>query len=149
MNKDTLIGFVLIAVVLIGFSWWNQPSQEEIEAYQHQQDSIAAVEKDKAVKQQMAEQERKDAAEAALKGDTTALFYSALNGENQQVVLENEKVELTFDTTPTTCCTSRCRPTDWRPVCTPLQGDGHRVAVDLPPAGEGLHLREPLLYPYL
>ncbi len=98
MNRDTIIGFILIALVLIGFSWWNQPSQEEIEAYQHQQDSIAAVEKDKAVKQQMAEQERKDAAEAALKGDTTALFYSALNGENQQVVLENEKVQLTFDT---------------------------------------------------
>ena len=24
MNKDTIIGFVLIALVLIGFSWWNQ-----------------------------------------------------------------------------------------------------------------------------
>ena len=29
MNKDTIIGFVLIAVVLIGFSWYNQPSAEE------------------------------------------------------------------------------------------------------------------------
>ena len=30
MNKNTLIGFVLIAVVLVGFSWYSQPSQEEM-----------------------------------------------------------------------------------------------------------------------
>ena len=98
MNRDTIIGFILIAVVLIGFSWYNQPSQEEIDAYQRKQDSIAQVEQDNLVKQQMAEQERKDAAEAALKGDTTSLFHTAMNGESQQVVLENEKVQLTFDT---------------------------------------------------
>ena len=51
MNSDTIIGFVLIALVLIGFSWWSQPSQEEIDAYQRQQDSIAAVERDKEMKQ--------------------------------------------------------------------------------------------------
>ena len=47
MNKDTLIGFVLIALVLIGFSWYNQPSAEEIEAAR-KQDSIAAAIKDNA-----------------------------------------------------------------------------------------------------
>jgi YidC/Oxa1 family membrane protein insertase len=98
MNKDTIIGFVLIGLVLVGFSWWNQPSQEQIEAYQRQQDSIAAVEQDKAVKQQMAEAERQAQAEAAAKGDTTALFYQALNGQSENVVLKNEKVELTFST---------------------------------------------------
>ena len=51
MNKDTLIGFVLIALVLIGFSWYNQPSAEEIEAAR-KQDSIAAAIKDNAAKQQ-------------------------------------------------------------------------------------------------
>ena len=45
MNRDTIIGFVLIALVLIGFSWWNQPSAEEIEAARTQ-DSLAAVMKD-------------------------------------------------------------------------------------------------------
>ena len=29
MNKNNTIGFLLIAVVLIGFSWYNQPSAEE------------------------------------------------------------------------------------------------------------------------
>ena len=43
MNRNTLIGFSLIAVVLIAFSYLNTPSQEEIEAYNHEQDSIAAL----------------------------------------------------------------------------------------------------------
>ena len=98
MNKDTIIGFVLIAVVLIAFSWYNQPSQEEIDAYQHQQDSIAAVQRDKESKQKMAEAARKAEAEAAAQGDTTALFYTALNGTNEDIVLKNQKVELTFST---------------------------------------------------
>ena len=98
MNKDTIIGFVLIALVLIGFSWWNQPSAEEIEAAR-KQDSIAAAIKDNAAKQQQADEAAKKAqAEAAAKGDSTALFFSALNGQNQNVVLKNDKVELTFNT---------------------------------------------------
>ena len=98
MNKDTIIGFVLIALVLIGFSWYNQPSAEEIEAARHQ-DSIAAAIKDNAAKQEKAEEAaRKAKAEAAAKGDSTALFFSALNGTNETIVLKNGKVELSFDT---------------------------------------------------
>ena len=98
MNRDTIIGFVLIALVLIGFSWWNQPSAEEIEAAR-KQDSIASAIKDNAARQQQAQEAaRKAKAEAAAKGDSTALFFSALNGSNQPVVLKNDKVELTFST---------------------------------------------------
>ena len=49
MNKNTIIGFILIGVVLIGFSWYNSPSQEQIEAAR-QQDSIANALQDKAKK---------------------------------------------------------------------------------------------------
>ena len=98
MDKNTIIGFVLIAVVLIGFSWYNQPSAEQIEA-QRREDSIAAVNMENAAKKQQAEMEaKKQQAEAAAKGDTTSLFFSALNGESQPVVLKNGKVELTIDT---------------------------------------------------
>jgi YidC/Oxa1 family membrane protein insertase len=97
MNKDTIIGFVLIALVLIGFSWYNQPSAEEIEAAR-KQDSIAAAIKENAAKKQKTEEAaRKAQAEAAAQGDTTALFYAALNGENKPVVLKNDKVELTLN----------------------------------------------------
>ena len=99
MDRNTLIGFVLIGLVLIGFSWYNQPSQEEIEAYQRQQDSIAAVQQDREVKKAMAEAERKAAAEAAAQADTTALFHQALQAQSERkVTLKNEKVELTFST---------------------------------------------------
>ena len=98
MNKDTIIGFVLIAVVLIGFSWYNQPSAEEMEAAR-KQDSIAAVIKDNAAKQQkINEATCKAQAESAAKADSSALFFAALSGTNQSVVLKNDKVELTFDT---------------------------------------------------
>ena len=44
MDKNTLLGFVLIGVVVIGFSWLNRPSPEQIELRQRAQDSIAMVE---------------------------------------------------------------------------------------------------------
>ena len=98
MNKDTIIGFVLIAVVLIGFSWYNQPSVEEIEAAR-MQDSIESVLKEKAAQEQKIAQAKKQAAvDSAAVNDTTALFHQALNGTSQKVVLKNSKLELTFDT---------------------------------------------------
>ena len=98
MNKDTIIGFVLIAVVLIGFSWYNQPSAEEIEAAR-KQDSIETVMKEKAVKeQQVAAQAKQTAVDSMALNDTTALFHQAMSGTSQKVVLKNDKLELTLDT---------------------------------------------------
>ena len=97
MNRDTIIGFVLIAVVLIGFSWWNQPSAEQIEAAR-KQDSIAAVMKEQAAEtKKKADQQVKAAIDSAAQADTTALFHQALNGTSQKVVLKNSKLELTLD----------------------------------------------------
>ena len=101
MNKDTIIGFILIALVLIGFSWWNQPSAEQIEAAK-KQDSIEAVMKEQAEKAQKeaaradSQVSNKTADTTAV--DTTALFHAALNGTSQQVVLKNDKLQLTLDT---------------------------------------------------
>ena len=98
MNKDTIIGFVLIAVVLIGFSWYNQPSAEEIEAARLQ-DSIESVMKEKAVQEQKIAQEKQQVAvDSAALNDTTALFHQAMNGTSKKVVLKNSKLELTLDT---------------------------------------------------
>lgn len=98
MDKNTIIGFVLIAAVLIGFSWWSRPSEEEI-ALQRMQDSITAVAKQKAEQKLKAEQEaeKANAANKAVE-DTTVAFYKALNGKAQSVVLKNSKVELTLNT---------------------------------------------------
>ena len=99
MNRDTIIGFVLIAVVLIGFSWWNQPSAEQVEAAR-KQDSIAAIQKDSAQKavQQAAAQKAVADSSVAVQADTTALFYQALQGTAKKVVLKNGKLTLTLNT---------------------------------------------------
>lgn len=98
MNKNNIIGFLLIAVVLIGFSWYNQPSAEE-QRTAFVQDSIAKAkhaEMEKASKAAAAK--RQTNAKAKVEADSTALFYSALKGQAKKIVLKNDKVELTLNT---------------------------------------------------
>ena len=103
MNRDTIIGFVLIAAVLIGFSWWNQPSAEQIEAARLQ-DSLQAVAQAEMAKKEAAALAAKqqgtvgDSVGSGSAADTTALFYAALNGTSEKIVLKNGKLELTLDT---------------------------------------------------
>lgn len=52
MDKNTIIGFLLIGVVLIVFTWLNQPTPEQIEAQRRMQDSIAQIEYAKQLEQQ-------------------------------------------------------------------------------------------------
>ena len=98
MNRDTIIGFVLIALVLIGFSWWNQPSAEQVEAAR-KQDSIALAQKDsiKKVQQQAAATKAATDSNATVQADTTALFYAAHQGKEEKVVLKNGKLTLTLN----------------------------------------------------
>ena len=96
MDKNTTTGFILIALVLIAFSYFNRPSAEEQRAA-FVQDSIAQVARMNAEKKQQAEAAAK-AAEAKQKAeeDTTALFHNALKGTAADVVLKNQRVELTL-----------------------------------------------------
>ncbi len=48
MDKNSIIGIILIFIVLVVFSVINQPSKEQIEAMKHRQDSIQQVEAEKA-----------------------------------------------------------------------------------------------------
>ena len=98
MDKNNIIGFALIALVLIGFTWYQQPSAEEQRAA-FVQDSINNVAKKKAEAQAAQAKVAKEAAEKlAIASDTTRLFYSALKGESKTVTLKNKKVELSFNT---------------------------------------------------
>ena len=98
MDKNTIIGFILIAAVLIGFNIYSQPSAEE-RAAMARQDSIAAVTRQKAEQEAKAAAVKKTAeAKAQAVADTTALFHSALSGTKQTVTLRNDKVELTVST---------------------------------------------------
>ena len=92
MDKNTLVGFVLIGAVLIGFSYWNRPSQEEMERAQRYQDSIQTAQLE------AARLEAQAAAESvqALTLDSTSLFFGANQGTEQFTTLENNLVKVTF-----------------------------------------------------
>ncbi len=95
MDKNTVTGFILIALLLFGYTWWTQPSAEQL-AEQARLDSIAMVQQQKEdiAKQQQTVKEQQ-AIEAA-STDSAALFFSALTGEEQKIVLSNDKVALTL-----------------------------------------------------
>ena len=97
MDKRTITGFVLIALILFGFAWWQQPSAEKIAQQRAEfvKDSIAAAKKAQTAKLAAEKQARQKTAQSA---DTTALFYAALNGKAQDITLKNNKVELTLNT---------------------------------------------------
>ena len=97
MDKNTIIGFALIAAVLFGFTWFNQPSAEDVEA-QRISDSIAIENQKKKEQAEIAEIQRQAAAAKAMAEDSTALFFDNLKGTERRVTLENEKVALTFNT---------------------------------------------------
>lgn len=98
MDKNTITGLVLMGLLLIGFSWWSQPSSEQ-KAEMMRQDSIAAVMKQKAeTNKKNAELKHLAELKAKQEADTTALFHEALQGEAQDIVLKNEKVNLTLST---------------------------------------------------
>ncbi len=96
MDKNTIIGILLIGAVIIGFSIYNQPSEEEIKA---QQELLAKQEADKkkAVEQQKAAQKKQEEIKKQTLEDTTALFHQALTGSAENIVLKNDKLELTIN----------------------------------------------------
>ena len=96
MDKNTITGFILIALVLIGFSWYSQPSAEQL-AEMARQDSIAAA----------ASVTRKEAQEKAVvtptnetmqTTDSSALFFDQRNGQGEELTLSNGLLELTLST---------------------------------------------------
>lgn len=93
MDKNTITGLVLIAILLVGFSFLSRPSKEQLEAQQRYYDSIALV--------QQREADLKAKAEAALANekaeavnDSTSVFFHALEGQNEKVTIQNDVMEL-------------------------------------------------------
>ena len=107
MDKNTNIGFVLIGVVLVIFSWLNQPTPEQLEAQRRMQDSIAQIEQAMQLEQQQAlEKEAKAEAEFANLPDSVRVarlqndfgaFAQAMVGEAGSTVLENDLLEVRLE----------------------------------------------------
>ena len=69
MDKNTVIGLVIIFLILIGFSYLNRPSEEQVREMQRQ-DSIARVEKQK---MEIAAVQRQLEMEAAANGNAAGI----------------------------------------------------------------------------
>lgn len=96
MDKNTITGLVLIGLLLVGFSYFSHPSQEQIEAQQRYYDSIALVQQREAelkAKTEAALAQEKEEKEA---NDSTALFFNARNGQEQFVTIGNNLAQLTL-----------------------------------------------------
>ncbi len=106
MDKNTVIGLVLIMAVIFGFSWLNQPSKEELARRQHVRDSIAAANEAAYLAQLELEREQATADSLAAIGemtlDSTRLertfgqFANAGVGVEEHFVIENDYLRLTF-----------------------------------------------------
>ncbi|MBQ8337211.1 MAG: membrane protein insertase YidC [Bacteroidaceae bacterium] len=93
MDKKSIIGYVLIGIVLIGYFSLNQPSPEDLAAQKHRQDSIEMMERIMELEQEKAE-EKKLAEIERQKNDSTDLFFNVLNGKEENVILSNDKVNV-------------------------------------------------------
>ena len=110
MDKNTWLGFLLIAAIIIGFSMLNRPSKEELAEQQRIQDSIAVANMAAVEAQRVS-----DSLTMLVQDTTTAVvmeqedmqarfqaaygtFAIAAQGTEQLVTLENKVLRLTLST---------------------------------------------------
>ena len=118
MDKNTIIGLVIISLLLIGYMFISRPSKEEIAERERIQDSIihenmVKEEEAKAAAELLRAEAEKAEKEAAAMADTLSpeqidsiknvklrnehgIFAKSVNGENQFTVVENNKMIITF-----------------------------------------------------
>jgi YidC/Oxa1 family membrane protein insertase len=104
MDRNTVIGLVLIFFILIGFSYLNKPSQEQVEAAKRRSDSLALVR----AEQEKALLEREggvatnnfliDSKEDKPQALQATAFTKLNEGEKRFITLENELIRLKIST---------------------------------------------------
>jgi YidC/Oxa1 family membrane protein insertase len=104
MDKNTITGLILIIAVLIGFSYVNRPSPEELEARKRYQDSIAAIQLRQAIQevelpaqQPITPINNENLSDSVVKQqlqDVYGSFAEASQGEEEFITLENDWIAL-------------------------------------------------------
>ena len=107
MDKNTITGFVLIGLILFGFTWYQSRQYDKQMAYQAQLDSIAAVERAagmaaESIADSLQASAAEEGAAAPVQGKTAIYKDSLLNlasgGEERIVTISNDKIEVAFTT---------------------------------------------------
>lgn len=97
MDKNTITGLIIIFLILIGFSYFTRPNEEQVREMQRQQDSIARV---NAQRERAAALQRQTAATDSANRQTAAANAVFLQDklENRVITLENDKIKLHIST---------------------------------------------------
>ena len=105
MNKNTIFGFVLIGIILIGFSWYNTKLFKEQERERFVRDSIAAVEAlknapalDSSALVTVSEKDSLSVIRETAPIYKDSLLEAASRAEEEFYTLENDKISVTFTT---------------------------------------------------
>lgn len=106
MDKNTIIGFLLIAGIMVGFTLLTKPSEEEIARQKKHNDSIALVYQQQAENQRLQDSlktavvpsdslnNENDSASIALKSDAFGGFSASAFAEEKFYTLENNLLKL-------------------------------------------------------
>ena len=114
MDRQSVIGLFLIGLILIGFSIWNAPSEEELAVMRRQQDSLALAEEKALQQEALAKKQQSravdpealpaadtltnDSARNAYFTDAYGMFAAAANGKEEVLTVENEVMKVEFTT---------------------------------------------------
>ncbi len=130
MDRNSILGFVLIAAILIGYTWYTMPSPEEVARVQREQDSLATLTIEKQAREAEAELRSRAATSGPDASNTSVIseaelevtgldslgmseadslralaldkrygiFSPASTGTNQEVVIENERLQVSIST---------------------------------------------------
>ena len=108
MDKNTLVGFLLIIGIFIGFFWISQPSAEQIEVRQRYNDSIMQVKQEQAqlVELEVDEQKAENIMPSVVDSVVDSIdasnvygpFAAFVQGKDSVLTLENEKLRIGIDT---------------------------------------------------
>ena len=102
MDKNTIIGFSLIGLILLGFWQLNKPNEKEVQAQKRYNDSIALVQQAKVQAETAINKTATVSKDSAIGTDTAAIsnsfgdFSASAKGEEKFYTLENELIKLTI-----------------------------------------------------
>ena len=97
MNKKTILAYILIGLVVIGFFKVNQKSPEDVK---QEQAYNARIAQEKQLKQAAEKEQARIIQERydSLKNDTSSIFHGVYNGVEKPITLSNGTIDVTLST---------------------------------------------------
>lgn len=99
MDRNTFTGLLIIAVILIGFSFYLQPSEQELNQYKKDTDSLNKAKTEVAIadtSKTLANDTNSVQSASTVVVDTNGLFGTQKAGTEEFTTIENEKIKATI-----------------------------------------------------